>query len=176
MLDSKLLIVRGLVGIVIGVLALLSPGATIAVLVGIFAIYAFVDGVTNLFLGVSRRGHDRSWAHLFQGLVGIAAAVLTFMWPGVTLLALVFLIAAWAVTTGIFEIVAAIRLRRVISGEWLLVLSGVLSILFGLVVFAFPAVGALGIAWTLAVYAIASGVVLVVLGVRLRSHPRLVAA
>jgi uncharacterized membrane protein HdeD (DUF308 family) len=176
MLDSKLLIVRGLVGIVIGVLALLSPGSTIAVLVGIFAIYAFVDGVTNLFLGVSRRGHDRSWAHLFQGLVGIAAAVLTFMWPGVTLLALVFLIAAWAVTTGIFEIVAAIRLRRVISGEWLLVLSGVLSILFGLVVFAFPGVGALGIAWTLAVYAIASGVVLVVLGVRLRSHGWFVAA
>jgi uncharacterized membrane protein HdeD (DUF308 family) len=177
MLDSTFLIVRGILGVIIGVLALMWPGLTIAVLVGIFAIYAFIDGVTNLILGISPpRGYERSWAHVLQGVVGIAAGVLTFMWPGVTALALIFLIAAWAVTTGIFEIVAAIRLRRVIRGEWLLALSGVLSVLFGLLVFAFPAAGALGIAWTLAVYATASGVVLMVLGARLRSHTRFVPA
>ncbi len=168
---STFLIVRGIVGIVIGVLAFLWPGLTIAVLVGIFALYAVIDGVTNLILGVTRSPrHGRSWPLAVEGLVGIAACVLTFLWPGITALALVWFIAAWAVVTGVFEIAAAIRLRRVLTGEWLLLLSGVLSILFGALVFAFPAAGAVGIAWVLGAYAAATGAILVVLGIRLRSH------
>jgi len=167
-MDSFLLI-RGIAGIVIGLLAVAWPGMTIAVLVGIFAVYAIVDGITNLFVGFSRSRAGRSWAHVLQGIVGIGAGVLTFVWPGVTALALVWFIAAWAVVTGMFEIVAAVRLRKVMTGEWLLALSGALSVAFGLLVFAFPGAGAVGIAFVLGAYAIAGGVILVMLGIRLRS-------
>ena len=93
------------------------------------------------------------------------------MWPNITLLALLFWIAAWAVVTGVFELVAAVRLRRVIEGEWLLALSGTLSIALGLLLFARPAIGALGLAWALGAYAVATGIVLVGLGIRLRTMP-----
>ncbi len=169
-MDSFLLI-RGIAGIVVGILAVAWPGITIAVLVGIFGVYAIIDGITNLFIGFSRsRVGGRSWAHVIQGLVGIGAGVLTFLWPGVTALALVFFIAAWAIVTGAFEIAAAIKLRKVIKGEWLLALSGALSVAFGLLVFAFPAAGAVGIAFVLGAYAVATGIILVTLGIRLRSR------
>jgi uncharacterized membrane protein HdeD (DUF308 family) len=96
--------------------------------------------------------------------------VIAFLYPGLTALALIFLIAAWALITGVFEIVAAYRLRRVIAGEWMLALSGVLSLLFGVLVFAFPAAGAVGIAWLMGVYAAAAGLLLISLGVQLRTR------
>jgi uncharacterized membrane protein HdeD (DUF308 family) len=95
---------------------------------------------------------------------------MTFLWPLVTAFVLVILIGAWAIVTGIFEIVAAIRLRKEIAGEWLLALSGVLSVIFGVLVFAFPGAGAVGISWVLGAYAAAAGMVLVALGIRLRSR------
>jgi uncharacterized membrane protein HdeD (DUF308 family) len=169
-MDSFMLI-RGIASIVIGILAIAWPGMTIAVLVGIFGVYAIIDGVTNLFLGFSRaRTGDRSWAHVAQGLVGVGAGILAFLWPGVTALALVFFIAAWAVVTGVFEIAAAIRLRKEIKGEWLLALSGALSVAFGLLVFAVPRAGVVGIAFVLGTYAIGAGLILVMLGMRLRSR------
>jgi uncharacterized membrane protein HdeD (DUF308 family) len=167
---SSLLIIRGLVGVAIGILAVSWPGITIAVLVGVFGLYAILDGLTNLVLGLMRtRGQGRSWAHAVQGVIGIAAGVLAFLWPGVTALALVLFIGAWAIMTGVFEILAAIRLRRYISGEWLLALSGVMSLAFGVLVFAFPGAGAVSIAWLLGIYAAAGGLVLIMLGLRLRS-------
>ena len=170
---STFLLIRGIVGVVIGILAIVWPGITIAVLVGIFGLYAAIDGVTNLVLGLTRtRTHGRSWAHAVQGIIGIAAGVLTFIWPGVTALVLVLFIGAWAVVTGVLEIAAAIRLRRYIKGEWLLALSGVMSVVFGILVFAFPAAGAVGIAWVLGIYAAAAGMVLITLGLRLRSQTR----
>ena len=109
-MDSFMLI-RGIVSIVIGILAIAWPGMTIAVLVGIFGVYAIIDGITNLFIGFSRaRADDRSWAHVAQGLVGIGAGVLAFVWPGVTALALVFFIAAWAVVA---LVVMVYKLRTV---------------------------------------------------------------
>jgi uncharacterized membrane protein HdeD (DUF308 family) len=165
---SSVLIVRGIVGVVFGVIAFLWPGITIAALVVIFGAYAIIDGITNLMLGFSRTGAHGRWAHVLQGVVGIAAGVLTFMWPAITALVLVLLIGAWAIVTGIFEIAAAIRLRRVITGEWMLVLSGIVSILFGVLVFAFPLAGAVGISWVLGVYAMTAGIILISLGVRLR--------
>jgi uncharacterized membrane protein HdeD (DUF308 family) len=170
MLDSTFLIIRGVVGIGFGLLALLWPGLTLILLVSLFAAFAFIDGVTNLILGVTSSRPGRSWAMVIEGLVGIAVGVAAFFWPGVTVLVLVLLIAAWAVATGVFELIAAIRLRRVITGEWLLALSGALSICFGIVAFALPAAGALAIAFVLGVFAIASGIAQLVLGVRLRSH------
>ncbi|HEX9368199.1 MAG TPA: DUF308 domain-containing protein [Vicinamibacterales bacterium] len=164
--------------LLIGVLAFAWPGITIAVLVGMFAAYAIIDGVTNLVMGVSHTaGQGRSWAQIGQGVLGIVAGVLTLVWPGLTALALIFFIGAWAVVTGVLEIAAAIRLRRVIHGEWLLALSGVLSVIFGLVMFAFPAAGALAIAWMLGAYTAAAGVVIIALGISLRtSAGRLAAA
>jgi uncharacterized membrane protein HdeD (DUF308 family) len=167
---SSLLIVRGIIGLIVGLVAIVWPGITIAMLVAIFAAYAILDGITNLVLGFTRTAtHGRSWAQVVQGLIGLIAGVLAFVWPVVTAFALVIFIGAWAVATGALEIVAAIRLRRQIKGEWLLALSGVLSLLFGLTVIAFPGAGAVGIAWVLGVYAAAAGIVLITLGVRLRS-------
>ena len=174
--SPSLLLVRGILGVAVGVIAFAWPGITLVVLVGIFAAYAILDGITNLFVGMRtspQRG--RSWAQVAQGLVGVAAGVLTMLWPGITALALIWFIGAWAVVTGALEIAAAIRLRRVISGEWMLVLSGVLSIVFGSLVFAFPAAGAVGISWILGAYAAAAGFVLIALAMRLRTQAPAVA-
>jgi uncharacterized membrane protein HdeD (DUF308 family) len=164
---SRFLIIRGVVALVAGVIAFGWPGVTIAVLVGIFAAYAVIDGITNLFLPFS--GPGRAWVHVLQGIVGIAAGVLTFFWPGITALVLILFIAARAIVVGVLEIVAAIRLRRVIHGEWLLGFSGLVSILFGLLVVAFPVAGAVGISWMLGTYAIFIGLLLTGLGIRLRT-------
>jgi len=166
---STFLIIRGFVGVTLGFLAMLWPGITIAVLVVIFGMYAILDGITNVVIGFSR-SHGRSWAQVVQGLIGIAAGVLTFIWPGVTALALVLFIGAWAIVTGIFELIAAVRLRKTIKGEWLLALSGIMSVIFGGLVLAFPGAGAVGIAWVLGIYAAAGGLVLVTLGLRLRTR------
>ena len=95
--------------------------------------------------------------------------MLTFFWPAVTAIALVFFIGSWAIVTGAFEVAAAFRFRKEITGEWLLALSGVLSVAFGILVFLFPCAGAVGIAWVLGAYAVAGGIILIMLGVRLRS-------
>jgi uncharacterized membrane protein HdeD (DUF308 family) len=166
---STLFLIRGLVGIVIGILAAAWPEITIAVLVAIFGLYAVLDGVTNLMLGLAgARTHGRSWVHALEGVAGIVVGVLAFIWPGTTALVLVLFIGAWAIVTGVLEIAAAIRLRRLIEGEWLLGLSGVLSVLFGILMFAFPNAGAVSIAWILGIYAAATGIVLIALGLRLR--------
>jgi uncharacterized membrane protein HdeD (DUF308 family) len=166
---STVLIMRGIVGITLGVLAVMWPAITLVVLVSIFAFYALLDGATNFVLGLNR-SHGRSWAHVVQGLVGIGVAVLAFLWPNLTAIALVLFIAAWAIVTGILELIAAVRLRKMIRGEWLLALSGVMSLAFGVLVFAFPGAGAIGIAWILGIYAASAGIVLVTLGLRLRTQ------
>ena len=170
---SSLLIVRGIVAVMAGLIAFLWPGITLTALVVLFGFYAIVDGITNLVLGFSREGRQGRIAHVLQGVAGIAAGVMTFMWPNITGLVLIWLIAAWAIVTGCLAIDAAVRLRQVISGEWLLGLSGVLSILFGVFLYSRPAMGAISIAWTLGAYAVAVGIVLISLGAKLR---RVVAA
>jgi uncharacterized membrane protein HdeD (DUF308 family) len=173
---SSLLLIRGIIGVAIGIVAFAWPAITIAALVIIFGLYALIDGVTNLMLGLTRRAaHGRSWVHALQGIVGIAAGVLTFIWPGVTALVLVLFIASWAIVTGVIEVVAAIKLRKEITGEWLLALSGLLSIAFGVLVLAFPLAGAVGISWVLGAYAMIGGFVLIMLGVKLRSMAPVVA-
>jgi uncharacterized membrane protein HdeD (DUF308 family) len=167
---SNFLIIRGIVGVVFGFLSFLWPGVTIAILVTIFAWYAMIDGITNLVLGLKRSdGNAHQWSTILGGLTGIAVGVLAFVWPGITALALVWFIAAWALVTGVFAIVTAIRLRRELKGEWILMLIGVMSMAFGVLIFAFPAAGAVGIAWVLGAYAAATGILLIALGIRLRS-------
>ena len=168
---STILLMRGIVGILVGLAAFAWPGLTLLVLVAMFAAYALLDGITTLWLGLtSTPTEQRVWSSSLQGLLGIAVAIFTFIWPGLTLLALLVIVAAWAVATGILEIVASIAFRRVVADEWLLALSGIISILFGAVLLALPQVGLIGIAWALGAYAMASGIVLTALGVRLRTR------
>lgn len=164
------LVIRGILAIAFGVLTFIWPGITIAVLVLLFGAYALIDGVVNLVgMFAGSRPEERWWALLIEGIVGIAAGLITFFWPGITALSLVFVIAAWAFVTGIFELVAAVRLRREISGEWLLILSGIASLLLGVLFAALPLVGILAIAFTVGIYAIIFGALMVSLGFRLRS-------
>jgi uncharacterized membrane protein HdeD (DUF308 family) len=164
------LVIRGIVGILLGILAFVWPGVTLAVLVTLFGMYALIDGVVSIVGAVRAAGARERWgALLLEGIVGLLAAAVTFAWPGITALALVYIIAAWAVITGILEIAAAIRLRQHISGEWLLAIAGALSIVFGVIIAAAPLVGALVIAVWFGMYAFIFGVMLLTLGLRLRS-------
>jgi uncharacterized membrane protein HdeD (DUF308 family) len=167
------LVIRGFLGIAIGIVTFVWPGITLAALVFLFAGYAFVDGVMSL-AGAMRAvaAHERWGALLFEGIAGIAVALVTVFWPAITALGLVLVIAAWAIVTGIAEIAAAVRLRKVISGEWLLALSGVLSVVFGLLLAAIPVAGAIVLAIWFGVYALVFGVILVALGFRLRNWGR----
>lgn len=131
--------------------------------------YALVDGVFGVINGISSYDErERWWVILLEGLAGIVVGIMTLVWPSITALTLLYLIAAWAVITGVMEIVAAIQLRRVIEGEWMMVLSGIASIIFGIILFIFPGEGALGLTWLIGIYAIIFGVMLIVLAFRLR--------
>lgn len=161
---------RGAAALIFGVLALVWPGITVLVLVALFGAYALVDGAFALgsaIFGRGRRGGSRGWLAV-EGLAGIIIGILTFVWPGVTTLVLLWLIAAWAVITGVLEVVAAMRLRRELRGEWMLVLSGVISVLFEILLMVWPAAGALAVIVLIGLYAIVFGVVLLALGFRLR--------
>jgi uncharacterized membrane protein HdeD (DUF308 family) len=167
------LVIRGLAGTALGILTFAWPGITLAALVFLFAGYAFVDGVMSLIGAVrAAEAHERWGSLVLEGLVGIGTALVTVAWPAITTLALVYLIAGWATVTGILEVIAAIRLRSYISGELLLVLSGVVSILLGVLLAIAPITGALAIALWMGAYAFVFGVLLVALGFRLRTWGR----
>lgn len=164
------LVLRGAVAILVGLITFVWPGITFGALVILFGAYAFIDGIVGL-TGAFRasRAHERWGALLLEGVVGIIAALITIAWPAITALALIYVIAAWAIVTGVLEIMAAVQLRKYITGEWLLALSGVASIIFGILVMAVPLAGALIIALWVGVYAVIFGVLLIGLGFRLRN-------
>ena len=158
---------RGVAAVIFGMLAFIWPGVTLAVLVLLWGAYALADGILAL-LASFRTDQDHRWALLVEGVVGIAAGVATFAWPGLTALVLVYIIAVWALITGVLEVVAAIRLRQVIHNEWWLVLSGIASLLFGIALVVAPGAGALALIWLIGAYAIIFGVLLLGLAFRLR--------
>ncbi len=161
---------RGLCAVIFGALALLLPGVTLALLVMVWGAYALVDGVLALAAGLRMRENGRPlWALIIVGLLGIGAGVVTFFWPGVTALTLIFIIGIWAIAIGLFQIIAAVRLRKHIRGEWLHALSGALSVVFGLAVVVQPGAGAIALAWLIGWFAIFFGVVLIAMAFRLRS-------
>ena len=167
------LVIRGLLGIVVGVLTFIWPGITLAALVLLFGAYSLVDGALNLAAAVrAAQAHERWGILVIEGLVGIAASAVTVLWPAITAIALVYVIAAWAVVTGTLEITAAVRLRRHIKGEWLLALSGIASLIFGILMMIAPIAGALVIALWVGAYALVSGIILIALGFRLRLWAR----
>ncbi len=165
-------VLRGVVAVLFGVLAFAWPGMTLAALVIVWGAYALADGVLALISAwqVRDQGGSPFWSLVLLGLCGIAAGVVTFIWPAMTAITLLMLIAAWAVVTGILEIVAAIALRKEIEGEWRLGLSGVLSVIFGVIMFAAPGAGALALIWVIAAYAIVFGALVIGLGVQLKQY------
>ena len=162
------LIVRGVAAIIFGILAYIWPDITFTVLVLFFGAYALWDGVFAV-IGAFRTQGERRWALILAGLVGIAAGLITFFWPGAATLAILTIIAAWAIVTGVFEIIGAIRLRKEIEGEWLLLLSGSLSVLFGIALVIWPVAGLVAVTWMIGAYAIIFGILLIALGFRLRN-------
>ena len=161
--------VRGVAAVIFGILALIWPGQTLQALVLVFGAFALVDGIFAVIASIAALGtFDRWWAVLLEGMVGVVIGLLTFFWPNITALVLLYFIAAWALITGIFEIVAAIQLRRVITGEWMYILGGLLSIVFGVLLFVFPGAGAVSLVWVIGIYAILFGISEIILAFRLR--------
>ena len=162
------LVLRGLAAIAFGILTFVAPVISLVALVILWGAYAIVDGVFAVVLAIRGARIAPGWGWLLaEGIVGIGAGVVTFLWPGITAIALLAVIATWAVLTGIAEIVTAIRLRRQVRGEWMLAASGVLSIVFGVLLAMKPGAGALAVTWMIGGYAVAFGALLVALGVRL---------
>jgi uncharacterized membrane protein HdeD (DUF308 family) len=164
------LALRGLAAVIFGVLAFFMPIATWTALVFLFGAYALVNGIFAIIAGIrAPKEFKRWWALLIVGIFSVIAGVLAFIMPGVTSLALLIMIASWAMATGIFEIVAAIQMRKYITGEWLMVLSGILSIVFAVLLLINPFAGMLAIVWIVGVYALIFGILMLILGFKLRS-------
>jgi uncharacterized membrane protein HdeD (DUF308 family) len=158
-------VVRGVLAMVFGVIALWHPLAALMAIVLVFGLWALVDGISALALGF---GRNRSWQFAVVGLLGIAVAALTFFWPGITALALYAAVAVWAIFRGIAEIVLAVQVRRVIEGEAWLILAGIASVAFGVLLIALPSAGVRALGWLIGIYALAYGIFMCALAARLR--------
>jgi uncharacterized membrane protein HdeD (DUF308 family) len=166
-----LVLLRGIAGILFGMLAFVWPGLTLVTLVLLYGAYAVVDGAFALVTAFTAAAKPApTWWLVVVGLLGILAGIATFLWPGVTALVLIFFIGGWAIAHGIFEIIGAIQLRKEIDNEWWLILAGALSVIFGLVVLIAPGTGALALIWVIGAYSIVFGAMLVGLSLRLRKH------
>jgi uncharacterized membrane protein HdeD (DUF308 family) len=163
-------VVRGVAAVLFGVLTFAAPRTTLLAITILFGIYAIVDGAFDMAFAWRRAHEGRRWAWLvFEGLVGIVVGIAALAWTQITVMAFIWLLAIWAVVTGVAEIFAAIRLRRHIRGEWMMATGGVLSIALGVVLLLFPRAGALVLMSIIGAYALLFGLVLIALGVRLRA-------
>ncbi|MFG1945232.1 HdeD family acid-resistance protein [Nonomuraea sp. NPDC048826] len=160
-------LVRGIAAVIFGVLAMIWPGITLLVLVTFFGAWAIVNGVIAIFSAFRHEVRSRVWA-VVVGVLGIAAGLITFAWPGITSLALLYVIAFWAIFSGIAEIVDGIQLRKVIANEWMLIVGGALSVLLGVLLLIWPAAGMLSLVWLIGLFAILYGIALIVLAMHLK--------
>jgi uncharacterized membrane protein HdeD (DUF308 family) len=162
-------LIRGIAAIVFGVLAFAMPGLTLVTLVLLFAAYAFVDGVSLLVSLIRGEPAARrnGLAIAIMGVLGVVAGILALVWPGLTALSLLYVVAMWSIATGVFQILAAIRLRREIEGELWMALGGVVAVLFGLYLAVFPGSGLLSLVWLVGIWSVVFGISNVVLGLRL---------
>ena len=162
--------IRGVCGIIFGLIALFLPGATILTLVLFFSAYMLVDGIFGIVAAVRAASHHQRWGLLvLEGVLNIAVGVIAFIWPGLTALTFVLLIAAWAIVTGVLEIVAAVRLHPE-YGRWWLILSGVASVIFGVLLVVAPLAGVIVVTWWIGAFALIFGIMLLVLAFRLRAR------
>jgi uncharacterized membrane protein HdeD (DUF308 family) len=156
---------RGLAAVVFGILALAWPGLTLGVLILLFGAFALVDGVMAVISAFRSQG-DNLWWLLVSGALGIVAGLVVFSWPGLTAVVLVYFIAAWAVVTGVLEVISAVRLRAIIEREWVWIITGALSVVFGILIMFNPGAGALAVTWLIGIYAILEGISLFVVAWR----------
>jgi uncharacterized membrane protein HdeD (DUF308 family) len=164
-----LLALRGLAAVAFGVLAFVWPGITLLTLLFLFGAFALLNGVLAFVAALrAPKGYPRFGSLILEGILSVAAGAIALFVPGITALALLILIASWAIVSGFFEIVAAIRLRKVIRHEWTLALAGLASIAFGVIMIVQPAVGALALVWWIGAFMFAFGILLIALAFRLR--------
>src|SRR5262247_4248936 len=164
---------RGLVAVLFGIATFIWPGITLWVLATLFGAYALINGVFAVIEAFRRDVSRERWPPLlFEGAVGILIGVVTLTWPGLTAMGLLYLIAFWAIVTGVFEIITAIRLRHEIRGEWMMVLIGILSIVFGMLLVARPLAGALSLVLVIGAFVFAMGALMIALAFKLRSMRR----
>jgi len=157
-------LLRGLAAIAFGLIAFARPGIGIQVLVLVWGAYALVDGLFEIMAGA----RTKYTSLVILGVLGVAAGIVTFFWPGITAVALLYIIAFWAIFAGILQIAAAIRLRKEVQGEWLWILSGVCTVILGVLLIANPGAGALSVMWLIASFAVAWGILLVILAFKLK--------
>lgn len=163
------LLIRGLAAVIFGAVAMAWPTNSILALVIVYGAYVLVDGAFSVVGAFSSHSGERWWQGL-SGLFSVAAGVMAFIWPGLTALVLVMIIGVWSIVRGLLEIMAAIRLRKVIPNEWMLIAAGLISVLLGVVLIASPLVGALALIWAVGMWAIAFGLLMIGLAFRVRSH------
>lgn len=161
-------VIRGLLAIAFGLIALVWPGITLIVLVFLFGFYAVLEGILSIMAAVINRGMRSWWVLLLEGLTSLIVGCVAFIWPGLTAVVLLIFIAIWAILTGLLEIWAAVQLRKEIRGEWVLALTGIISILIGIILFTNPGAGALAVVWMIGIYAAIFGALLIFLGVKFR--------
>jgi uncharacterized membrane protein HdeD (DUF308 family) len=164
-----LFLIRGLLALVLGIALLAFPAAGLWTIAILFGAYAFVDGVFALVTAVRMSHADRRWLWLvLEGIVGIAAGICAALWPGIAVITLALLLGAWAIVTGILAIASAFSAREHLPNEWLWVLSGIVSVIFGFAIFWSPAFGLFALLWMVSFYAILAGVIMIGLAFRLR--------
>ena len=165
-----MLALRGVLAIIFGLIALFAPGITLLAFILVFGVYAIIDGIAAVVIAIQERGSLRRWGWvLFEGIISILAGIVAFVYPGITALALLFVVAIYAILTGILEIVAAFVIRGFAAREWALGIAGVLSIIFGIILFIRPGAGLLAILWLVGIYAIIFGVLFIVRAFQMRS-------
>ncbi|MBV8151893.1 MAG: HdeD family acid-resistance protein [Candidatus Eremiobacteraeota bacterium] len=166
------LLARGIIAVLFGIYCFILTGAAIEGLVYVIGAFFVIDGVF-MVAGAVRSAAHSDWAHwwllLLGGLLGIAAGVLTFVWPGITAFTLAIFVGAWAFVTGVLELVTAMRMHHTLPNEWLWVLNGILSILLGVIIAVFPGAGLVALVWLIGFYAILAGLTMLALAFRLRS-------
>jgi uncharacterized membrane protein HdeD (DUF308 family) len=168
-----LVLLRGVLMVLFGIIALVSPGIALLTLVWVFGFYAILDGVAAVALGIRTRGEPHWVWTLVQGVVSVLAGLVALVWPGVTALALLFLIAFWAILLGVGEIGGAFAARRLGSDAWVWTLAaGVLNVVFGVLLLVWPGSGILTLVWLVGIFAVAGGIALIVLALRVRSVAR----
>jgi uncharacterized membrane protein HdeD (DUF308 family) len=161
-------LIRGVAAVLFGIAALAWPGVTLLALVVLFGIYALIDGVFAIAAALSGLGHSRWWALLIEGIVGLAVSFFVFTMPILSSLSLIYAIGIWAMLTGVVEIIAGLQMREFIRDEWLYILGGIASIVFGVLVFRSPGAGALAVVWLIGLYAIIFGLAQVILSFRMQ--------
>ena len=165
--DSWLFFLRGILAIALGVLAFVVPGPTLAALIAVFAFYAIFDGVLAIVAGFSGSSGS-NWGLVLAGIAGIAIGAITIASPGTTAIALVLLVGIWAIATGVAEIIAAFLPENLVGQRWLVGLSGIVSLVFGVLLVVSPGAGVLSVLWLIGFYAIFAGIMYLAIGFRLR--------